>query len=384
ILSNLSIAYDDQARTVTTTLFGLSPTTASFQEGVGCALDFSGSDRPHISTSSDLPDAQALWPAGDLTGAPDPSLQSTLEAMLAADNDAGLNTRALLVVKQGAIVAEAYGQGATTDTPLLGWSMAKSLTSVMLGNLEYRGLLDIGEPPGFEVWQDDDRRDITVRDLLTMTDGLGFAEAYDPGDDATAMLFTEPSAANYVLQQPLEHRPGTVFNYSSGTANLLAYLHYLRTGADPASAHRDFLDHIYRPLGMQNAVFETDASGVFVGSSYFYAPARDWARLGQLMLNNGEINGRRIVREDWVARSVTPNTSGNEKAYGFQWWLNRGDEGLRWPSLPADAFAAQGNRQQWLMVIPSEQLAIVRLGWTAGSYPADSRFADLVSAARDL
>ncbi|MFM1896359.1 MAG: hypothetical protein RLZZ385_1433, partial [Pseudomonadota bacterium] len=236
ILSNLSIAYDDQARTVTTTLLGLSPTTASFQEGVGCALDFAGFDRPPISTSSDLPDAQALWPAGNLTGSPAPSLQTALEDMLAADNDAGLNTRALLVVKQGAIIAEAYGQGATADTPLLGWSMAKSLTSVMLGNLEYRGLLDIGEPPGFEAWQDDDRRDITVRDLLTMTDGLGFAEAYDPGDDATAMLFTEPSAANYVLQQPLEHRPGTVFNYSSGTANLLAYLHYLRTGADPASA----------------------------------------------------------------------------------------------------------------------------------------------------
>src|SRR5690606_8864046 len=131
-------------------------------------------------------------------------------------------------------------------------------------------------------------------------------------------------------------------------------------------------------LGFQNAVFETDAAGVFVGSSYFYAAARDWARLGQLMLNGGVLNGHRVVSREWVSQSVTPNASENTRAYGYQWWLNAGDAALRWPDLPADAFAAQGNRQQVLMVIPSEDLVIARLGWTSGSYPVNAHMAAII------
>jgi CubicO group peptidase (beta-lactamase class C family) len=122
---------------------------------------------------------------------------------------------------------------------------------------------------------------------------------------------------------------------------------------------------------MQNAVLEVDPSGTFVGSSYFYASARDWARMGQLMLNGGELMGRRIVSEDWVLRATTPNASINDKAYGYQWWLNSGNDELRFPLLPADAYFANGNRQQTVMVIPSEGAVIVRLGWTSGAYPID-------------
>ena len=195
------------------------------------------------------------------------------------------------------------------------------------------------------------------------------------------MLFTEASAAGYVLEKPAQHPPGTHFNYSSGAANILSRLHHDRTGANLSSTYQDYRRHILQPMGFQHAVFEADASGVFVGSSYFYASARDWARLGQLMLNQGVINGERIVSAEWVARSVAPNDSVNEKAYGYQWWLNRGDAQLRWPGLPEDAYAAQGNRQQWVMVIPSQELVIVRLGWTAGGYPANERFADILAAA---
>ncbi|MFT5843709.1 MAG: CubicO group peptidase (beta-lactamase class C family), partial [Pseudohongiellaceae bacterium] len=139
-----------------------------------------------------------------------------------------------------------------------------------------------------------------------------------------------------------------------------------------------YMESIHQALAFQNAIFEVDASGVFMGSSYLYASARDWARIGQLMLNGGTINGARIMTEDWVSRATTPNTSENQRAYGYQWWLNRGNEELRWSDMPADAYSAQGNRQQYLMVIPSLDLVIVRLGWTAGGYPVNEIFSEII------
>lgn len=382
ILEALTVRYDDLSGSVMTDLYGFARTTASYRDGLGCAIDYPdfGDRRPALDWPS--PSAQAPWPAGDQVPEPDPALQSLLQSMLARDNDQGLQSRAFLVVKDGTVLAEAYADGISPQTPLLGWSMSKSLISVMLGNLEYRNLLDIDSSPGFSEWQQDVRRRIRVRDLLTMTDGLTFIEDYQPGDDVTAMLFTEPDGSAYALTRPLAVPPGTLFHYSSGTANLLSYLHHLRTGDDPVESLTDYMTHIHIPMGFQHAIFERDASGVLVGSSYLHASARDWARLGQLMLDNGVINGQRLVRTDWVARATAPNSSRNEKAYGYQWWLNQGDAELRWPSLPAEAYAAQGNRQQWLMVIPSAGLVIVRLGWTSGGYPVDARFAELLTASR--
>jgi CubicO group peptidase (beta-lactamase class C family) len=322
------------------------------------------------------------WPHGDRVDSIDSALQSLTDSLIAQDNSANLDTRALLVVHQGNIVAESYAQGATSSTPLLGWSMAKSLMSVMIGNLEYRGLLTADEPAGFVQWQDDERREISIRQLLTMTDGLDFSEEYNPGDDATAMLFTEASASDYALSRRLAEEPGTQFNYSSGTANILSRLYFEKTGATLADSLRDYRTQIAVPLSFQHGIFETDASGVLMGSSYLYASARDWARLGQLMLNKGVLNGVRVVSEDWVAESVQPNSSVNSRAYGYQWWLNSdgSSEPVRWPDLPVDAYSAQGNRQQFVMIIPSTDTVIVRLGWTSGAYPASSRFAQIVQA----
>ena len=193
------------------------------------------------------------------------------------------------------------------------------------------------------------------------------------------MLATVPSASAYALARPLRYAPGSLFYYSSGTANLLGRVHQQLLGS-PQGAYDDVVDQVFRPLGMQHAVFETDASGTFVSSSYLYASARDWARLGQLMLDGGAINGRRLLSEDWVRRATAPNGSGNERAYGYMWWLNRGDEELRFSALPADAFYASGNRAQVLMVIPSRELVIVRLGWSAGGYPINRNFRRIMDA----
>ena len=380
ILNQLSIDVDEGEKTVTTSLVGLSTQTANYLPGIGCAVEYSGFEQRADLNIRDMSAKSGLaWPAGNDIGDQDAELTDFLRERVRRDNTAGLNTRALLVVHQGAIVAEAYAQGADADTPLLGWSMAKSLNSIMLGNLEYQGRLDLNQSPGFVAWDSDQRSQIRVTHMLTMTDGLAFSEEYDPGDDATAMLFTVPSSASYVLEKEALRAPGSFFNYSSGTANLLSKL-YQDTIGGTQEAYDEYLDTIHLPLGFQNAVFEMDASGTFVGSSYLYASARDWARIGQLMLNGGTINGERIVTQNWIDRATSPNDSLNQKAYGYQWWLNRGNNGLRWEDLPEDAYSAQGNRHQYLMVIPSLELVIVRLGWTAGPYPINGKFQQIIQA----
>lgn len=378
ILQELTVEYDEARRSVTTSLFGLSEKTANYIPNIGCAIDYAGFDQRTALQTERVPASDAEWPAGDTVGAANSEMEELLAQLLAADNEQGFNTRAFLVAHKGRVIAEAYGQGADADTPLLGWSMAKSLTAIMLANLEYSGTLDLDAPPEFATWQGDERSQIRISDMLTMTDGLAFSEEYNPGDDATAMLFTEPSSSEFVMGKAALHVPGSRFNYSSGTANLLARIYFEKSGGNQQN-HDAYMDDIHRTLAFQNAIFEVDASGVFMGSSYLYASARDWARIGQLMLNGGTINGQRIVTEDWVSRATTPNSSENQRAYGYQWWLNRGNEELRWPDIPAGAYSAQGNRQQYLMVIPSLDLVIVRLGWTAGGYPVNEIFAKIIT-----
>lgn len=374
ILSGLSVSYDEEGGSVSASLYGLGDMRATHIPGLGCAIDYPGyaSERESLRLQ-ELEPSTAPWPAGDTVTTIEPGMQALVEDLVDEDNEEGLNTRALLVVHGGEIVAEAYAQEGHEDMPMLGWSMAKSLTAVMLGNLEMRGLLDLRLPPDFPEWAEDERAAITVENMLNMTDGLNYAEIYEPGEDATTMLFTSPSMSDYMVSLPLAAEPGSTFNYSSGTANLLARLHQRVLGG-PQVAYDDYLEHIFRPLGFQDAVFEVDSSGTFVSSSYFYASARDWARLGQLMLNGGELNGHRIVTEDWVRRATSVNGSSNNQAYGFQWWLNEGNAELRFPALTREMYYASGNRRQYVMVVPALDTVIVRLGWTAGVYPTNRKF----------
>ena len=322
ILQEITVDYDDVQKSVTTSLFGLSEKTANYLPNIGCAIDYSGFNQRASLQTEQVSASDEAWPAGDNIGAADSDMEGMLQRLLAKDNEEGFNTRAFLVAHRGKVVAEAYGQGADADTPLLGWSMAKSLTAIMLANLEYHEELDLDAAPEFELWAGDERSQIRISDMLTMTDGLAFSEEYNPGDDATAMLFTEPSSSDFVMDKAALHAPGSRFNYSSGTANLLARIYFEKAGGNQGN-YDAYMESIHQVLAFQNAIFEVDASGVFMGSSYLYASARDWARIGQLMLNGGTINGARIMTEDWVSRATTPNTSENQRAYGYQWWLNR-------------------------------------------------------------
>lgn len=153
-----------------------------------------------------------------------------------------------------------------------------------------------------------------------------------------------------------------------------------RVGGTTAAAYEFLHAKLLAPLGMANTIVEPDPSGVFVGSSYVYASARDWAQLGQLMVADGVHAGKRLLSSDWIHRATQPNRSENEPRYGYQFWLNAGGAELRWPNLPEDAFAMQGNREQIVLMIPSRNLVLVRLGWTDVRYPVDEVFSGLLRA----
>ena len=162
---------------------------------------------------------------------------------------------------------------------------------------------------------------------------------------------------------------------------MLAQLIFNRLGGSTSNAYSYLNQQLLAPLGMRHTIVEADPSGVFVGSSYVYASARDWARLGNLLVANGTHEGQQLLDAEWVARATTPNPSANDPRYGYQLWLNSGgDQPLRWPELPADAFAMQGNRAQVVMMIPSKNAVFVRLGWSATGYPTSEVFGSWLQA----
>lgn len=381
----LDLQYDNQR--VTATLFGMGERSATYRPGLGCTLDIGDTSALDEVALTPLGagkgdgegegEGEKEWPAGPAATQINLEMQRTLDDILAADNQSGLNTRALLVVQDGRLVAESYGDGITAQTPLLGWSMGKSLTAMMVGRLQaLRPELERTSPL-FPEW-DDERSQVTLENLLQMSSGLDFDETYAPGSDATRMLFSAHSASEVALQSSLTHTPGEHFSYSSGTTNLLARWVYQQVGANPQANVDFFQQQILAPLGMRNTTFEMDASGVFVGSSYIYSSARDWARLGLLMLNDGKWEGERLLPIGWVTTASSPNQSDNGPAYGYQFWLNRGGESLEFPALPEDSYFMFGNRKQVVMISPSTNTVIVRLGWTSGDYPTGANFARLL------
>lgn len=381
-LEALTLEYNDDTGTVTASVAGLSKTIAQYRRGLGCTLDIGDTshlDRIEPPTNPSNLSSQP-WPQGALVSTLDPQLQSVLENILVSDNQQGLDTRALLLTHRGEIVAEAYASGFTPQTPLLGWSMGKTLTALMLGNLALNEQLSPEETGLFPAWQGDERAAISIQDLLQMSSGLAFSEVYGGVSDATEMLFFTHNAPAIPKQRKAIHRPGQHFAYSSGTTNLLSQLYVERNGG-LQSAIKALHDNLLNPTGMRHTTLEPDPSGVFVGSSYIYASARDWARLGQLMLNDGELNGHRITDPSWIEKMRQTNNSTNDSRYGYQVWLNAGantSDQHRWPNLPEDTYAFMGNRAQRVMVVPSRDAVIVRLGWSAKGYPDDSNFAEIL------
>lgn len=386
----VNLVYDDSSQSVSADIWGKKLKTASYRPPLGCTLNVG--DTKSINQYSqywlDTQQAEHLasttlnkhlpWPQGQLVKSIDANVQAFVDSWLTKDNAEGLNTRALLIVQNGKIVAQSYASGFDENSVFLGWSMAKSLTAILIGNLILNNHLDIEQQNLFEQWQSDSRKQIRLKHLLTMTSGLGFNETYQPGTDSTEMLFESETVSLLPLLSQPEHLPGAHFSYSSGTSNLLAEIIHQHFDNNVAHTHQFLQKRILAPMGIYSGVFETDASGRLIGSSYFHANAKDWAKLALLLLNKGAINGHQLLSEEFVAKATQLNNSENMQNYGFQLWLNGSELDKHWASLPADAYAMRGNRSQIVMMLPSQNAAIVRLGWTTGSYPINQRFSEML------
>lgn len=311
------------------------------------------------------------WPAGP--GLP-PEAADLVDDMLGDVATYG-QTYAVAVVQGGRLLAERTAGAlehfdrpptpVTPETPLLSWSMAKSILHAAVGILVGRRLLDPIAPAAVPGWRDDERAGITLGHLLTMRDGLDFVEDYDDAgrSDVIEMLFGagQDDVAGFAAARPARHEPGAVFNYSSGTSNIVARLagDVVGDGGQGdggASAFSAFLhDELFAPIGMRSAQPGFDAAGTFVGSSYVHATARDFARFGLLALRGGRWDGRQLLPEGWIDHGRTPRSIDPDdgRRYGAHWWVTGADHGGFW---------ANGFDGQSILCVPAADLVVVRLG----------------------
>jgi CubicO group peptidase (beta-lactamase class C family) len=289
-------------------------------------------------------------------------VEDVLDRAFAQPPDLGL-TLAIVVVHRGRVVAERYGPDVGSGTTLVSWSMAKSITHALVGLLVRDGALDLRAPAPVPRWQTagDPRAEITLDQLLQMRSGLAFVEDYvdDQVSDVIEMLFGsgQRDMAAFAESFPLEHPPGSVFNYSSGTTNIVSAIAGRAIGDGEAGVAAYLRRELFGPAGMTSAAPRFDAAGTFVGSSYVDATARDFARFGELYLHRGTRDGRRILPEGWVdhARRLTspPAPPDEPHGYGAHWWV--WEDGL-------GTYGAHGYQGQYTLVVPALDLVVVRLG----------------------
>lgn len=313
-------------------------------------------------------DTLNMWPEVNQEG-----IEKALDNIFTESNpDLIKNTRAALILYKDKIIGERYAVGFDENTPLLGWSMTKSVTNALAGILAKEGKLQLDAPAPVPEWQKknkDPRKAITLDHLMRMSSGLDFEEVYFGDKDATRMLFLEPSAPAYAIKSKLAHEPGEVWYYSSGTTNIISKI--IRDQFDDHHTYLNFpREALFNKLGMRSAQMETDADGTYVGSSFMYATARDWARFGRLFLHDGVWEGERILPKGWVDYSRTRTPSDEYGIYAAQFWTAATKEvgtpmERYWPDLPEDIYYASGFEGQQVVIIPSKDMVLVRLGLTA-------------------
>jgi CubicO group peptidase (beta-lactamase class C family) len=382
----LDVRYDDAARSVETTGFRLWSARARYRAGLGCTLLHGDARLADLALSSVAADPISPDPDHARKRFDAAALEEALDAAF-ADPPGGppRHTLAVVVLHEGRLVAERYAAGINETTALPGWSMAKSVTATLAGILARQNRLDVEAAGAIVEWRglDDPRGSITIDHLLRMTSGLAIREDQSGADPNSRMLFLEADGAAYSARRPLQAEPGTHWEYMSGNTVLASRRIREITGGSLESVIRFARTQLFEPLGMATAVLEPDPSGTPIGSSFMLASARDWAQLGQLYLNGGLWNGRRIVPADWIdyVTRHTP-TSGLEN-YGAGFWINDAPEGPRWPTLPPDTYAASGFQHQRIFIVPSQQLVVVRLGATWGDQSHLERLAaDVIAALR--
>jgi CubicO group peptidase (beta-lactamase class C family) len=364
---------DANLKTATSSVFGALKRTSFFREGLGSVLidDEFDIDQKFL-TPKRTPNTYTLhYPYG--TGTPSDSTFANINykqlktainlAFVENDKKFKKNTRAVIALYKDHLIAEQYGENFNKNTPLLGWSMAKSLLATIVGVLDYQKKIDVQKPVvellNLKNWEKDDRSKITTNHLLKMTSGLAWEEDYTQISDATRMLFLERDMTKTQAYKKLIYAPGSKFNYSSGTSNLISGI--LRAQFKTQQEYLDFpYTELIDKIGMNSMLFETDMEGNYVGSSYAWATARDWAKLGLLYLHKGNWNGTQIFNKSWADYVAKPTKASNY-SYGGHFRTTTLDG---FPNVPNDMYFAYGYHGQFTMVIPSMDLVVVRLGLT--------------------
>ena len=386
----MNLQIDRAHKDVTVTLFGIGRSHAVYRDGLGCTLEH-GRGVTDVALPPD--DKQpALLPEIAGPGVAPPQSRDLAAALDRAFAEPAQpphrRTRAIVVMKAGRIIAERYADGIGPETQLLGFSMTKSVISALTGILVRQGKLKLDGPAPIAAWQnpDDPHRAITVDQLLRHTAGLALGSSLQASlssalEPVNRMKFMEPDMAAYAESMPLQSAPGTAWNYHDGNTVILAHVIRQASGGSASEMMRFARQELFDPLGMRNVALEFDASGNAEGSSQMLASARDWARFGQLYLNDGVAGGKRILPEGWVSYSSSP-TPNAWVGVGAGFWTNQGDSlGARFRvkhGWPRDAFFAKGTIGQYTIVIPSQRLVIVRLGRSPNWPPEADGVFDLV------
>jgi CubicO group peptidase (beta-lactamase class C family) len=357
---------DESGQFATASVKGLKERKAIYREGLGATLineDFD-INQPYLTPKREFSKNNLSFPYGDNESKD--SIFSTIdyqkinqlvENAFDKKGEKTKRTRALLIIYKDKIIAEKYDTGFNKNSKILGWSMTKSITATLFGILEKQKGFNIYQPAPIPEWANDDRKKITTNDLLHMNSGLEWDEHYDRICDATEMLFQAEDMTRVQLEKPLAFQPNTHWNYSSGTTNLLSGI--LRK---QFKTHQEYLDFWYSALidkiGMHSMLVETDMTGNYVGSSYGWATARDWAKFGLLYLHQGNWNGEQLFKPNWAKYVATPTNTSNGR-YGGQFWLNSSGY---FPDAPRDMYYASGFQGQMVAIFPSHDLVIVRMG----------------------
>ena len=360
-------------KSVTTSFWGMAKQTAIYREGFGCCLagDRLADSMQRLTFTAPLIRKggawRIAWPDGDHmkdTIYPEIDtikLKSAVDAAFDNSSEYKKRTAAVIVIYKGELIAEKYNKelGITPDTRMWGWSMTKSIMNAMAGVLSKQHKLDVKAVAPVPQWLNDRRRDITINDLMHMSSGLKWDENYSDVSSATNMLYRSADCYKVAIDVPYQKKPGTEWNYSSGTTNILSGIMRSLIGNDQIY-HDSPYREIFNKIGVTSMILETDAAGNFVGSSYSYATARDWARFGLLYFRDGIWKGDTILPNGWVAYTRAPAVA-SKGEYGAHFWLNRSK---KLSDIPEDMYSSNGHRGQRIFIIPSRNLVVVRLGFS--------------------
>ncbi len=363
--THLKVCYDDKNKRVEASYLGIWRALAEYREGIGCTLIF-GRDKKRRFSPIALPHVPEK-PLSNL----DPEEISLNFNPLAVETalDRALNeadqTLAVAVLFRGKVLAERYAPGISAKTPLPGWSMAKSITATLVGCLVKRGTLDLTRSGIVPEWNASGHpgAPVTLDHLLRMTSGLDVLEDQSGSDPNSRLIFAEPDAAAFAARCGLKAAPDTHWEYMSGSTVLASRAVVEAAGGTLQSSQWFMREALFAPIGAPSFLFETDAAGTFIGSSYALANTHDWAKFGQLYLNQGKWEGEQILPEGWgeYVSSHTPLSGKN--SYGAGFWTA---EHAILDGIPKDLYYANGFQGQNVLIIPSLEMVIVRLGASLG------------------